>query len=91
MFLIIHEHTIAFNFLRRLINNLNAYAEEDWHLGNLICQVIWNFGIEEDDLFFTLGYQQAQSLLNVLIDLLGWYLFHYATNSNFSKLIFKHN
>ncbi|XP_065215268.1 armadillo repeat-containing protein 2 [Planococcus citri] len=58
------------NGIEKLIKNLNVYAEEDWHLGNLICQVIWNFTIEDDDLFTELGYQHAQNLLNVLIDLL---------------------
>lgn len=36
-----------------------------------MCQVLWNFSIEEDDLFAILGNQLAQNLLNVLIDLLG--------------------
>lgn len=64
-------YALLHTFVCRLIENLQDHAHEDWHLSSLMCQVIWNFSIEEDDLFAVLGNKPAQNLLNVLIDLLG--------------------
>ena len=49
---------------------------------------MWNFSVDEDDLFVTLGCQQAQHLLCTLIDLLGkhsgftFHLFNFLTRIN---------
>lgn len=74
-----------FLFNYRLINNLRNHAEENWHLGNLICQVIWNYCVDEKDLFSVLGDPQSQSLMNILIDLLGKIKFYFI----FNNLVFR--
>ncbi|KAK7605197.1 hypothetical protein V9T40_007055 [Parthenolecanium corni] len=75
--------------IEKLIENLKHHAHEDWHLSSLMCQVLWNFSIEEDDLFAILGNQLAQNLLNVLIDLLDEDRFFSNFNDHSKNLEYK--
>lgn len=55
----------------KLINILKEYCENDWLLGNLVCQVLWNYCIDTIDLHELLAESEIQQLLVILSDYLG--------------------
>lgn len=59
----------------KLIKILKDFCENDWLLGNLVCQVLWNYCIDTIDLYELLSDAEIQQLLILLADYLGWYLY----------------
>lgn len=55
----------------KLITTLKDYCENDWLLGNLVCQVFWNYCIDTIDLYELLTESEIQQLLVLLADYLG--------------------
>lgn len=53
---------------------LKKYCENDWLLGSLICQVLWNYCIDTTDLYQLLNEDEINQLLVLLADYLGNYL-----------------
>ncbi|CAG9859619.1 unnamed protein product [Phyllotreta striolata] len=54
----------------KLIKMLTVECEHDWSLGNLICQVIWNYCIDTTDLHELFTDAEIQKLLVILADYL---------------------
>lgn len=55
----------------KLISLLSKYCENDWLLGSLICQVLWNYCIDTVDLYELLTEEEIHQLLILLADYLG--------------------
>ena len=55
----------------KLIAILTNFAQNDWLLGMLVCQVIWNYCIETADLYELIPDDEIQQLLVILADYLG--------------------
>ncbi|ERL91825.1 armadillo repeat-containing protein 2 isoform X1 [Dendroctonus ponderosae] len=54
----------------KLISLLTKYCENDWLLGSLICQVLWNYCIDTVDLYELLTEEEIHQLLILLADYL---------------------
>ncbi|KAJ3654800.1 hypothetical protein Zmor_013962 [Zophobas morio] len=54
----------------KLIAILTNFAQNDWLLGMLVCQVIWNYCIETADLYELIPDDEIQQLLVILADYL---------------------
>ncbi|RZB39285.1 armadillo repeat-containing protein 2 [Asbolus verrucosus] len=54
----------------KLISILSNYAQNDWLLGMLVCQVIWNYCIDTMDLYELIPDDEIQQLLVILADYL---------------------
>lgn len=57
--------------ISKLITILNSYAQNDWLLAMLVCQVIWNYCIDTIDLYELIPDHEIQQLLEILAELLG--------------------
>lgn len=55
----------------KLLKILSDYCENDWLLGNLVCQVLWNYSIDTIDLHELFSEDEIQQLLVILADFLG--------------------
>lgn len=55
----------------KLVKILKDFCETDWLLGNLVCQVLWNYCIDTIDLYELLSDAEIQQLLILLADYLG--------------------
>ncbi|XP_030747859.1 armadillo repeat-containing protein 2 isoform X2 [Sitophilus oryzae] len=56
--------------VQKLINILKKYCEDDWLLGSLVCQVLWNYCIDTLDLYELLTDSEINQLLILLADYL---------------------
>ncbi|KYB28497.1 armadillo repeat-containing protein 2 isoform X2 [Tribolium castaneum] len=54
----------------KLITILKNYGQNDWLLGMLVCQVIWNYCIDTMDLYELIPDDEIQQLLVILADYL---------------------
>ncbi|KAF7271472.1 hypothetical protein GWI33_015641 [Rhynchophorus ferrugineus] len=54
----------------KLITILSTYCENDWLLGSLVCQVLWNYCIDTIDLYELLSESEINQLLILLADYL---------------------
>ncbi|KAJ8918425.1 hypothetical protein NQ315_008122 [Exocentrus adspersus] len=54
----------------KLIEILKEFCENDWSLGSLVCQVLWNYCIDTIDLYELLSEKEIQQLLVLLADYL---------------------
>lgn len=78
----------------KLITILNSFAQNDWILAMLVCQVIWNYCIDTIDLYELIPDSEIQQLLEVLAELLGKFqqyfssktLYYYSCISDDEKL-----
>ncbi|VEN36328.1 unnamed protein product, partial [Callosobruchus maculatus] len=55
----------------KLICILNNFCDSDWLLGNLVCQVLWNYCIDTIDLHELFSETEIHKLLIILADCLG--------------------
>ncbi|XP_071455226.1 armadillo repeat-containing protein 2 [Hetaerina americana] len=56
--------------ISRLMHILENTNGRNWNLSSLICQVIWNYIIESQDLYIDLGKNETDKLVNILVDYL---------------------
>ncbi|CAH1133333.1 unnamed protein product [Ceutorhynchus assimilis] len=54
----------------KLVSILIKYCENDWLLGSLVCQVLWNYCIDTVDLYELLSDEEIHQLLVLLADYL---------------------
>ncbi|KAG5874097.1 hypothetical protein JTB14_005894 [Gonioctena quinquepunctata] len=54
----------------QLIKTLTNYCDNDWSLGNLVCQVLWNYCIDVVDLHELFSETEIHKLLVILADYL---------------------
>ena len=55
----------------KMVNVLNQYGQNDWSLAMLICQVIWNYCIDNTNLYDLLSDGEIEQMMAILIDYLG--------------------
>ncbi|XP_074039648.1 armadillo repeat-containing protein 2 isoform X2 [Leptinotarsa decemlineata] len=56
--------------VEQMIKTLTNHCDNDWSLGNLVCQVLWNYCIEVVDLHELFSETQIHKLLVILADYL---------------------
>lgn len=55
----------------KMVNVLHQYGQNDWSLAMLICQVIWNYCIDNTNLYDLLSDGEIEQMMAILIDYLG--------------------
>lgn len=57
--------------VKKLIAILEKYGQNDWLMGTLVCQALWNYAIDSIDLYDLFTEDEVQKLLVLLADYLG--------------------
>ena len=56
---------------------LRDFGRGDWELAGMVCQTLWNYSGKISSTNATFGEQEAQELIEILIDYLGKFVVSY--------------
>jgi len=54
-----------------LIGVLQEFGRTDWQLAGMVCQTLWNFSAKITSTASCFGEEEAQEIVDILVDYLG--------------------